>query len=343
MRFGIVLNGGSRPGLSREQELAELLMKARTARDAGLQSLWVGPGYLQHGWHPTVLLARVAAEAPGLELGVVALLPLYHPVELAEQLSTLDAICGGRLTLAAAIGWRDFQFRAFAIPQGQRLSRFYEVLEVMQQLWRQPRLTYQGKHFHLDDVPGAAAPVQQPSPKLFIAANLDPGIRRAARLAAGWLVSSRATLTTLQRQMAIYHEALRQAGRAGYVAAWREMFVAESREAAISTIRPHVEWLYRDRAALGHDRLLPAADRIDVPFEQVLEGRFILGSPAECAAEVAKYRDLGVAEIIVRCQWPGMPIAPTLQAIQRFGREVLPRLSVLRCSNNARVGGTVSP
>jgi alkanesulfonate monooxygenase SsuD/methylene tetrahydromethanopterin reductase-like flavin-dependent oxidoreductase (luciferase family) len=325
MRFGIILNGGSRPALSRQQELTELLLKARTAQEAGFHSLWVGPGYLQNGWHAAVLLARVAAEAPGLELGLVGILPLSHPVELAEQLATLDVICGGRVTLAAAIGWRDFQFRAFEVPEEQRLSRFQEVLEVMHKLWSQPRLTHRGKHFQLDDIPGASAPLQRPYPKLLIAANLDSGIRRAARIADGWLVSSRATFTTVQRQMAIYRDALQQTGRTGYVAAWREMFVAQSREAAVTTIRPHVEWLYRDRAALGHNRLLPAADRIDVPFEQVLEGRFILGSPAECIAEVARYRAVGVEELIMRCQWPGMAVEPTLQAIQRFARDVLPQ------------------
>jgi len=328
MRFGIILSGDSPPEQSRQQALAELLLKARTARDAGFHSLWVGPGYLHNSWHASVLLARVAAEAPGLELGLVGILPLYHPVELAEQLATLDVICGGRLTLAAAIGWRDFQFRAFEVPQEQRLSRFLEVLEVMQQLWTQPRLTHKGKHFQLDDLPGAGAPLQRPYPKLLIAANLDPGIRRAARLADGWLVSSRATFTTVQRQMELYHASLQSTGRSGYVAAWREMYVAESRASAISTIRPSVEWLYRDRAALGHNRMLPEADRIDVPFEQVLEGRFILGSPAECMAEVARYGAIGVDEIIMRCQWPGLAVEHTLQAIQRFGRDVLPQCVV---------------
>jgi alkanesulfonate monooxygenase SsuD/methylene tetrahydromethanopterin reductase-like flavin-dependent oxidoreductase (luciferase family) len=125
--------------------------------------------------------------------------------------------------------------------------------------------------------------------------------------------------------MQLYRDTLGQTGKTGYVAAWREMFVADSREAAMTTIRPYVEWLYRDRAALGHDRLLPEADRIDVPFEQVLAGRFILGSPAECLAEVARYRALGVQEIIMRCQWPGMPVETALQAMQRFGDDVLPQ------------------
>jgi alkanesulfonate monooxygenase SsuD/methylene tetrahydromethanopterin reductase-like flavin-dependent oxidoreductase (luciferase family) len=160
MRFGIILNGGQRAGQPREEALAALLAKARTAQQCGFHSLWVGPGYLDDGWHATVLLARVAAEAPGLELGVVGLLPLVHPVELAEQLATLDVISGGRLVLAAALGWRDFQFRAFQVPSHQRLSRFLEVLEVMHKLWTQQRVTHHGRHFHLEDVPGAGAPLQ---------------------------------------------------------------------------------------------------------------------------------------------------------------------------------------
>ena len=327
MRFGLILNGGQRAGQPRDEALAALLAKARTAQRCGFHSLWVGPGYLDDGWHATVLLARVAAEAPGLELGVVGLLPLLHPVELAEQLATLDVISGGRLVLAAALGWRDFQFRAFQVPSQQRLARFIEVLDVIHQLWTQDRVTHHGRHFHLDDVPGAGAPLQQPHPRIWIAANLDPGVVRAAQLADGWLISSRATFPTIATQLALYQQTLRQSGRTRYVAAWREMFVAESRAQAVATIRPYAEGLYHNRAALGHSRLLPAADRIDVPFEQILVDRFILGSPAECAAEVARYHALGVEELILRCQWPGMPFSDALQAIERFGHEVLPRVA----------------
>jgi alkanesulfonate monooxygenase SsuD/methylene tetrahydromethanopterin reductase-like flavin-dependent oxidoreductase (luciferase family) len=59
-------------------------------------------------------------------------------------------------------------------------------------------------------------------------------------------------------------------------------------------------------------------------FGIVLEGRFIIGSPEECGAEIERYRALGVEEIIMRCQWPGMPRETALQAIRRFGQDVLP-------------------
>jgi alkanesulfonate monooxygenase SsuD/methylene tetrahydromethanopterin reductase-like flavin-dependent oxidoreductase (luciferase family) len=326
MRFGLILDGGNRPGHPRDQAFREILERAILARRCGFHSLWTGPGYLNQGWHPTVLLSRIAAEVPGMELGVVGVLPLYHPVELAEQISTLDVICGGKFVLAAAIGWRDFQFRAFGVPSGQRLSRFLEVLDSLKQLWTQERVSHVGQHFRIHDVPGAGLPLQRPHPKVLIAANLDPGVNRAAALADGWLISSRATLPTIARQLELYRHGLRSSGRPGYVAAWREMYVAADRAQAIATIRPHVEWLYRDRAALGHNRALPEADRIDVPFEQVLEGRFILGSPDECVAEVQKYQAVGVDELILRCQWPGMEAGETLRAIERFGRDVLPRV-----------------
>jgi alkanesulfonate monooxygenase SsuD/methylene tetrahydromethanopterin reductase-like flavin-dependent oxidoreductase (luciferase family) len=325
MRFGIILDGGNRPGQSREEAFLERLKTARQAKRHGFHSLWVGQGYLNNGWHATALLARVTAEVPGIELGMVALLPLQHPVELAEQIATLDVMCGGRFVLAAALGWRDVQFRAFGVPQSQRLSRFQEVLAIMQQLWTQECITYRGRYFQLEEVPGAGKPLQRPFPRLLIAANLDPGVVRAAKMADGWLISSRATLPTIRRQVQLYGETLTAAKRQGSIAAWREMYVAEDRATAIKTIRPYVEWLYRDRAALGHNRALPETDRIDVPFEQVLEGRFILGSAEECAAEVAKYQELGVEELILRCQWPGMPGEDALRAVRLFGREVLPR------------------
>ncbi|ETX00670.1 MAG: hypothetical protein ETSY1_10420 [Candidatus Entotheonella factor] len=329
MRFGIILSSDHQDGVSSPQALSDQLAKARVAQESGFHSVWAGPGYLHGGWHSAVLLARVCAEAPQLDVGMISLLPLHHPVELAEQIATLDTICNGRLTLAVALGWRDFQFRAFGIPQTQRLGRFRETLEVMQKLWTQERVTHHGAHFHLDEVPGARQPLQQPTPQLWIAANQDPGVIRAAKTAAGWLVSSRSTVETIERQVQLYQTTLSEVERTGYVAAWREMYVAEDRAEAIRLIQPYVERLYQNRAAMGHNRDLPNADRIDVGFEQVLADRFILGSPSDCIAEIERYRQLGVQELIVRCQWPGMPGESTLAAIRRFGQDVLPRFATV--------------
>ena len=327
MRFGINLGGGDRRGQYREEGLAARLGKARVAKEMGYHSLWTGAGYLNNDFHPLMLLSRVAAQAPGLELGMVALLPLYHPVEAAEQMATLDVVTGGKFVMAPALGWRDFQFKAFEVPKSERLSRFREVQEVMEKLWTQDRVTHKGRHFHLDDVPGAGNPIQKPGPKVYLAANLEKGVLRAAKEADGWLISSRSTLPTIRIQAPQYREEVKEAGKPGYIAAWREAFVAESKQHAIDIIRPQVEWLYKDRASLGHSQELPEADRIDVPFEQVLEGRFIIGSPEECIEEIHKYKEQGVEELILRSQWPGMEGDVTAKSLRLFAEKVMPEFA----------------
>ena len=147
---------------------------------------------------------------------------------------------------------------------------------------------------------------------------------RAAKKADGWLVSSRSTLTTIGIQAPQYREAVKEAGKPGYIAAWREVFVAESKQQAIDIVRPQVERRYKDRAALGHSQELPEADRIDVPFEQVLEGRFIIGSPEECIEEIHKYKEQGVEELILRSQWPGMKGDVTTKSLRLFADKVMP-------------------
>ncbi len=191
MRFGINLGGGNLPQESRQEALEGRLKQARLAKQYAYHALWTGAAYLNNDFHAMLLLARVAAEAPGLELGMVALLPLYHPVEAAEQMATLDVISGGRFVFAPALGWRDFQFNAFGVPKAERLPRFQEVLSVMKQFWTQERVTHHGRFFHMDNVPGAGAALQQPYPKIYIAANQDRGVVRAAQDADGWLISSR--------------------------------------------------------------------------------------------------------------------------------------------------------
>ena len=144
-------------------------------------------GYLNNDFHAMLLLARAAAEAPDLELGMVSLLPLYRPVEAAEQVATLDVICGGRFVLAPALGWRDFQFNAFGVPKKERLSRFREVMVVMKKLWSQERVAHHGKHFHMDDVPVPVVCCKDPSLRCTSQPTWMLGLlERPGKVTVGW-------------------------------------------------------------------------------------------------------------------------------------------------------------
>jgi alkanesulfonate monooxygenase SsuD/methylene tetrahydromethanopterin reductase-like flavin-dependent oxidoreductase (luciferase family) len=328
MKFGLLLFGGL-PGQSLEQTLQEAVEKAQIAKESGFHAVWTSGGHLGKGLQGTLLQAHITAYTGDMELGVLYLLPLEHPILLAEEISTLDLMCGGRLTVSIALGWRDFQFEAFGIPSRQRLPRFLETLEAMKQLWTRDEVDFQGRYIQVKVERPIPKPVQQPYPRLLVAANVDPGIQRAASIADGWLISSRSTYPTIEHQVGLYKEALRQANRKGTIWAWREAYVAQDKQTAMDTIRPSVEAMYADRASLGHARDLPVADRINVPFEQILENRFIIGDPDQCTHEIRRYQELGVETIIMRMQWPGMPQEQALSSIRLMGQEVLPRFASL--------------
>ena len=83
------------------------------------------------------------------------------------------------------------------------------------------------------------------------------------------------------------------------------------------------------RRTRRHGQDLPEADRIDVPFEQVLDGRFIIGSPEECVKQIARYRELGFSHVALRLFYPEMPQQDVLEHIELVGKEVLPAVHQL--------------
>ncbi len=104
----------------------------RAARDNGLHSVWVSQHYLATPFQmlqQLPVLARIAAEAGSMHLGTnIFLLPIHNPVYVAEQVATLDVICGGRFIFGCGLGYRPEEFAAFDVEMKVRVSRFLEVL-----------------------------------------------------------------------------------------------------------------------------------------------------------------------------------------------------------------------
>ena len=139
MRFGIALSVQHRPDDAQAARFAEHLEQVRVARAAGFHSVWASQHYLSDPFtyfQPVPTLARVAAEAEGLTLGTgILLLPLLQPVDVAEQLATLDVIAGGRLIVGVGLGYRDVENRAMQVDPRARVGRFEEALDVLERLW----------------------------------------------------------------------------------------------------------------------------------------------------------------------------------------------------------------
>jgi alkanesulfonate monooxygenase SsuD/methylene tetrahydromethanopterin reductase-like flavin-dependent oxidoreductase (luciferase family) len=304
----------------------------RLARDAGFDSIACGQHFLSPPYQnlqSIPLMARLAADSGSMQLILsILLLPLYNPVQVAEDVATLDVISEGRVVFGVGLGYRDVEYEAFNTNRRERTSRFLEALEVIRRLWTEEEVTFAGKHFHLTGAVCTIRPIQKPYPPIWIAANNDGAIARAGRLGCAWLLNPHATLTTLERQMQVYKAALVRAGKSvpADVPIIKELHVAKTREEAIKVAQPYLEGKYQAYADWGQDKALPGQESFRVPFEDLARDRFILGSVEDVIQQLEEHqRRLGITHFIFRIWWPGMEAYHAYRVIELMGEHVIPR------------------
>ncbi len=333
MEFGVSLSGFAQEPLGADmgRRLKEILEYVRIARELGFRYVYQGQHYLTWPYQQLQtmpLLARVAAEAEGMGIVATLLVPLHHPVDLAERVATMDVITDGRFVLSAALGYRDEEYRAFGVPRAERVSRCVECIEVMKRLWTEDEVTYQGRYFHLEGARMTLKPVQKPHPPVWVAANSDAAVERAARLGYVWYVNPHATYATIARQAGMYRTATATAGRqapAGLPIA-RELYVHEDRRAAFAEVAPFLGGKYKAYAQWGQDRALPGGDSFAGAFEELARDRFIIGTPEDCVGELERYRSLGMVSASLRMMWPGMGLEAGVRNMRLFAEKVMPHL-----------------
>jgi alkanesulfonate monooxygenase SsuD/methylene tetrahydromethanopterin reductase-like flavin-dependent oxidoreductase (luciferase family) len=333
MKVGFFINAQYLPEESMPQKVQESVELVRAVRDAGFDMVCAGQHYLSAPFQMSAtlpLLARMAAEAGEMEIAAtVVLLPLHNPVELAESVATMDAICGGRFIFGIGLGYRDEEYTAFGVDRADRVKRMEESLEVMKRLWTEEEVEFQGAYYQVPKTRPATRPVQSPHPPIWVAANNDVAIRRAARWGYPWIINPHATVPMVAQQFQGYLEALKRAGQPtpDVLPMMRELYVAEDRETAYLESQPYLEGKYAAYASWGQDKALPGNESFSVPYRDLAQDRFLLGSPDDVAQEMLRYQhDLGVNYLIFRMQWPGMGLEQALKQVELMGREVLPRV-----------------
>ena len=333
MKFGLGLAVQHRPDDDQAARFREHLEQVRLARAVGFSTVWASQHFLSQPFtyfQPIPTLGRIAAEAEGLTLGTgIILLPLFQPLDIAEQLATLDVITGGRMILGVGLGYRDDENAAFGIDPKTRVGRLTEGVEVIERLWMGEPVTYEGRYFQLRDVRISLRPVQRPRPRIWLAANTDAGVRRAAGLGDAWLMNPHSTLASIERQLMLFHETRRALGkpRATDIPLIKECVVAEDATTALTEARPFLEAKYRAYQQWQQDKALPDGETFDLSFEDLARDRFIVGDPARAVDEIQRYQErLGITELSFRVQWPGMPQATVLRTIKLLGEKVLPKL-----------------
>ena len=331
MRFGLIIRGQYAQGDDMRVRLKEDLDTAKFAEDLGYDMIGKGSHYSSYPFQyiqQIPYLCQVAMIAPKLRLcpGVV-LLPLHSPLHVAEELASLDVMCNGKLIFGAGIGYREVEFKAFGTTTKQSGKRFEECLEAVKRLWSEDFVTMKGSYFELDNANCTTMPVQKPMPPVWIGANANVGIRRAARVADTWFINPHNKIDTIAEQMEVYKRALDDAGKPfpAELPMARECFVARSRAEAIRLAQPYLEEKYRAYKAWGQDAVMPSGDAFSADFEDLMNDRFLFGSPAEVTEQILVLkRRFAVNTIVLGIHWAGMPASLAMDQMQLISEEVFP-------------------
>jgi probable F420-dependent oxidoreductase len=220
---------------------ATMIHLARRAEELGWSSLWTFQRLLQPvaderdpAWdavhnpgtspvgdpayasvHDAVLpLALVAGHTTTIGLGTATLCaPFVPPVVLAKAMSTLDHLSGGRVTTGIGMGWLPQEYAAAGVPLARRGARMEEYLRCLEAVWTQDPVEFAGEFYTVPRSHVGPRPVQRPHPPVLVGGAAEPALRRAGRLAQGWIGSTRSDAGSLARSVALVRSGAEAAGR----------------------------------------------------------------------------------------------------------------------------------
>ena len=317
------------------------------AEGLGYSSVWIAEHHFNdYGLcpAPTVLASYVAARTTTLRLGMgVSLLPLHHPVDLAEQLAVLDVMSGGRLDVGIGRGGTLQDYQTFQSDRDDSRARVEEGIALMQRCWSGAPFDFAGRFHAAERLHVRPRPVQRPHPPLYIAANSEDSVLSAARLGLPTLSSFFVPIVELERRHRVYREASLAAGRSeaeiGALErqAWgmRVVHVAPTRDEALRATEAPFMGYQRKMSVLRSDSTggtVPGSFdrsllRLRAFHDYLADGWALIGTPHEVRDGLQKYLDAtGYEHVLLLMALPGLPTDLALRSMRLFADEVRPTL-----------------
>lgn len=299
-----------------------LLKQAKRIEELGYDSVAVGErhfyddGFLD----PWTCMTGIGAETDTLTVASnILILPVYHPLHVAERIANLDQLTDGRTLFGLAIGYRERELVNFGVSMDERGSRFAESIELVKRLLAGERFDHDGEYYSFEEGYVRPTPDQDPRPPLLGGGGGPVSIKRAAYRCDGFTASSDPP-EILAESVENYRETVAESGSDPddtTVAVMLNGFVADSTGAARDALDPHLFDLLEKYASWGN----PHAER---PSWEDVEDEVVAGTPAEVAERLEAYDDLGVDHVFFRPHFPGMDPEAAMSAIELFGTEVVP-------------------
>jgi alkanesulfonate monooxygenase SsuD/methylene tetrahydromethanopterin reductase-like flavin-dependent oxidoreductase (luciferase family) len=326
------------------QFVADITAEALYADELGMHSAWIG----EHHFNslgvlscPDLVLAHIAARTKNIRLApAVTVLPLHHPIRVAEQWATLDLLSNGRVDFAAGRGYDRREYLPFNVSFADNQSIFDEGLELVRTLWAaEDRITHKGQHYQFEDVRITPKPVQQPIPT-YVASFSKPSIELAARLGCGLVVAPFAAAMSfggLKQVADLYNETcLKYGNKPGRLMCSYFTHFADNKEQEDAQRARQIRY-YKEcviPAFPGDPKTAPPSyryfiDMVDrltkVKPEDLTENSVLIGSPARITETLQKVQAAGFAEVILYFNVGLKPHGQVKDEMARFMAEVAPQ------------------
>jgi alkanesulfonate monooxygenase SsuD/methylene tetrahydromethanopterin reductase-like flavin-dependent oxidoreductase (luciferase family) len=330
MQFGLLYDfrNPARWRVPWDRLYAQTLEQIVYAEQLGFDSVWISEHhFVDDGYCPSVLAlaANIAARTSRVRIGTsVLLLPFHDPLRVAEDANTVDILSGGRLDLGIGLGYRVEEFEAFGFPRRQRPSRFEENLAILRRGLAGEPFSFHGRYHRIEKSIAINPPgLQQGGVPIWCAASSLPAAQRAAR--------ERLHLT-IRGGRDVYDAwagGLRAAGEdpARYQCVTRRSYyVTDDPERTWAEIGPHVAYqtaAYDEWGAAGQQTTIGSEDDLD----RRARASWMIGTPDEVETMIRAYQQrLPFTQLLSFGVPPGLPPEKMTPAIERFAREVMPRL-----------------
>jgi luciferase family oxidoreductase group 1 len=327
---------------SEPEVYASGLEQMLAAEPLGYHSVWIAEHHFDdYGLCPAppVLAAYLAARTSRLRLGMgVSLLPLHHPVDLAEQLAVLDVVSRGRLDVGLGRGGTLQDYRTFGADRAESRARVEEGVALLQRCWAGEPFDFAGRFHRAERLHVRPRPLQRPHPPLFVAANSEDSVRSAARLGLPTLSSFFVSVDELRARRRVYREEARAAGHddAAIDALERQSWGMrvvhaapdpdQALRAAEAPFMGYQAKMARLRSDAAGGTVPDSFDRSRLrlrPFQAYLEdGWALVGTPAAVRKGLQEYLDAtGLQRVLLIMALPGLDTAAALRSMRLVAEE----------------------
>jgi len=348
MEFGIFHEFQRREGQSEAAAFAESFELVDDAERAGLDVMWLAE---LHGAPersvlaaPMTIASAIAMRTKRMKIGIaVQVLPLGHPLRIAEEAATVDHISNGRLIMGVGRSGFPRTYEAYGISYAESRERFAETLEILKRAWTQETFSFHGQFYNFDNVCCVPKPVQQPWPEFRVAINSPDTFKEHGALGNAIFVATRlGDLNELVPNLKIYRDAWHAAGHPGDGKVYMRVpiYIAETEKQAREEPMESVMYFYRYlgariEASAGMVGARPVENRAErgarlqsIDYEEVLRSKIVVGTPSMVVDRLGQLRDeLGLSGILAELNC-GMriPHAQVVNTLNLLCQDVRPKL-----------------